>query len=61
MRDKHYKVKQARVDDEVWEKMKQLKALAGLSWNQLFKELISKYDTERSRLVSKRDQGRTNG
>lgn len=53
-RDKHYKVKQARVDDEVWDKMKQLKALTGLSWNQLLKELISKYDTEHFRPVSKR-------
>lgn len=53
-RDKHYKVKQARVDDEVWEKMKRLRALTGLSWNQLFKEFISKYDTERFRPVSKK-------
>lgn len=54
MRDKNYKVYSLRVDDEVWSKIKQLRALTGLSWNQLLKELISKYDTEHFRPVSKR-------
>ena len=42
MRDKHYKVKQIRLSEEVWERLRVQKLKSGLTWNLFIKKLINK-------------------
>lgn len=40
MRNKHYKVKPIRLDEEVWQNLKKQKEKSGLSWNLFIKKII---------------------
>lgn len=42
MRDKHYKIRCIRVDDELWELFKKKRKSSGKSCNQFIKELLDK-------------------
>jgi predicted DNA-binding protein len=42
MRDKHYKVKQFRLSEEVYKKLSDLKNKKGKTWNLLFYELLQR-------------------
>lgn len=42
MRDKHYKIRTIRLDDKVWEDLKDKRRKSKLSWNLFIKELINK-------------------
>lgn len=45
MRDMHYKSRNIRMSDEVWEKLMFYRKDSGLSWNQFIKKLIEVYTT----------------
>ncbi len=42
MRDKQYKIKCIRMDEETWEKLKEKRKKSKLSWNLYLLELLNK-------------------
>lgn len=47
MRDKQYKAKAIRMDEPVWDKLKETRKNSGLTWNLFIKELIKSYENNR--------------
>ena len=45
MRDKHYRVKQFRISEETYEKLKELKEKENISWNILITKLLEQYES----------------
>lgn len=48
MRDKHYKTRPIRLDDSVWEALKEAKEESQLSWNLFIKDLYEKATKRRN-------------
>jgi predicted DNA-binding ribbon-helix-helix protein len=47
MKDKQYKVRHIRMDDPVWEELKEKRRQSKFSWNMFIKQLIKQNDGSR--------------